>query len=90
MSPYMTWASPEHGQFIARPVDRRRTLAIGDGVQTDLFGAREQGLDALFIAAGINRDLMFAASETPDMAAIDRLLSEGDASARFAMANLAW
>jgi HAD superfamily hydrolase (TIGR01459 family) len=76
--------------ILTRPVDRHRTLAIGDGVQTDLAGAGEQGLDSLFIAAGINGDLTLGASETPDIAAIERLLKEGDASARFVMAKLAW
>ena len=33
-----------------------RVLAIGDGFRTDMFGARGQGLDTLFVAAGIHRD----------------------------------
>jgi HAD superfamily hydrolase (TIGR01459 family) len=33
-----------------------RALAIGDGFRTDMFGARGQGLDTLFVAAGIHRD----------------------------------
>jgi HAD superfamily hydrolase (TIGR01459 family) len=33
-----------------------RTLAIGDGFRTDVFGAKAVGLDVLFVAAGIHRD----------------------------------
>ena len=36
--------------------DRRRVLAIGDGVATDIAGAARQGLDALFVADGIHAD----------------------------------
>ena len=75
---------------LGRPVARDRVLAIGDGIQTDLAGADAQGLDALFIAAGINGALTLRASQTPDLGDVDRLLSDGAASARFVMANLVW
>ncbi len=29
-------------------------LAVGDGIRTDIAGARAQGLDALFVANGIH------------------------------------
>lgn len=35
---------------------KARILAIGDGVPTDLKGAAREGLDCLFISAGINED----------------------------------
>jgi len=35
-------------------VDPARTLAIGDGVQTDIRGALDNGLEAIFIARGIH------------------------------------
>ncbi|MFM9938513.1 MAG: TIGR01459 family HAD-type hydrolase [Hyphomicrobiaceae bacterium] len=38
------------------PVPRRRVLAIGDSVRTDLAAAAGAGVDALFIASGIHRD----------------------------------
>jgi HAD superfamily hydrolase (TIGR01459 family) len=76
--------------ILGRPIDRGRVLAIGDGVQTDLAGAEAQGLDALFIAAGVNGGLVSGASGAPDMGAIDRLLRNGAVSARFVMADLAW
>ena len=37
------------------PIDRRRVLAIGDGMKTDIAGATAAGIDALFITGGIHR-----------------------------------
>ncbi|ESQ78001.1 TIGR01459 family HAD-type hydrolase [Asticcacaulis sp. YBE204] len=37
-----------------KAVDKSRILAIGDGLPTDVLGANGQGLDLLFIAAGIH------------------------------------
>lgn len=37
------------------PVDRRRVLAIGDGMNTDIAGAARAGLDALLVTHGIHR-----------------------------------
>jgi HAD superfamily hydrolase (TIGR01459 family) len=36
-------------------IDRRRVLAVGDGMKTDIAGAAEAGFDALFITGGIHR-----------------------------------
>jgi len=71
------------------PVARARMLCIGDGVATDVKGANAQGLDVLFIAAGIHG----AETITPeglDAAAVEALLRQEGAHARFAMADLAW
>jgi len=76
--------------IFSRTLDKRRVLAIGDGVQTDLAGANEQGLDALFVAAGINGDLILGPKEAPNIAAIDSILRDGAVSARFVIADLAW
>ncbi|MDO8409104.1 MAG: TIGR01459 family HAD-type hydrolase [Phenylobacterium sp.] len=71
------------------PVARSRMLCIGDGVATDVKGANAQGLDVLFIAAGIHG----AETITPeglDAAAVEALLRQEGAEARFAMAELSW
>jgi HAD superfamily hydrolase (TIGR01459 family) len=39
-----------------RLIDPSRVLAIGDAMRTDVAGAARQGLDALFISAGIHHD----------------------------------
>ena len=36
-------------------IDRRRILAVGDGMKTDIAGAAAAGIDALFITGGIHR-----------------------------------
>jgi HAD superfamily hydrolase (TIGR01459 family) len=38
-------------------IDRSRVLAIGDGMRTDIIGARQAELDALFVTGGIHRSL---------------------------------
>jgi len=37
------------------PVDKRRVLAIGDGMKTDIAGAASVGLDTLLVTQGIHR-----------------------------------
>jgi len=46
------------------PTDRRRILSVGDGLKTDILGANNQGLDALFIAGdgGVHEGANDAAS----------------------------
>lgn len=41
---------------LGRSLSPARTLAIGDAMRTDIAGAQRQGLDALFITAGIHYD----------------------------------
>ncbi len=41
---------------LGRKFDRRRVLAIGDGMRTDIAGAVAQGLDTLFVSGGIHVD----------------------------------
>ena len=40
------------------PLARSRVLAIGDAMRTDIAGAAGQGLDALFVTAGIHREAL--------------------------------
>ncbi|MEO8811571.1 MAG: TIGR01459 family HAD-type hydrolase [Caulobacteraceae bacterium] len=70
--------------------DRRRVLAIGDAVATDVAGARQQGLDVLFIAAGIHGDGAVGADGRIDGAALDALLAQSGLTADFAMPSLRW
>ena len=39
---------------LGRRPDHKRVLCIGDAAATDLRGANQQGLDALFVAGGIH------------------------------------
>ncbi len=57
------------------PVDSRRVLAVGDGVNTDIVGAAQMGLDALFVTRGVHRDALHGDSldGQADAAALRRL-----------------
>lgn len=41
-------------KLLGRPVQPAETLAIGDGVATDVAGAQENGIDMLYISGGIH------------------------------------
>jgi HAD superfamily hydrolase (TIGR01459 family) len=41
-------------EIAGRPIAKERILAIGDGLRTDILGAKGAGIDALFIAGGIH------------------------------------
>ncbi|MEL7486958.1 MAG: TIGR01459 family HAD-type hydrolase, partial [Pseudomonadota bacterium] len=70
----------EHG---GGPMDRRRVLAVGDGLATDIAGANAFGVDALFVASG-NGVHQGGAD------AVDRVLKDAGANAVAAMEALTW
>ena len=59
-------------------IDRRRILAIGDGMKTDIAGAAAAGIDALFITGGIHRAALHgdAVDASADPNALNRLFAE--------------
>jgi HAD superfamily hydrolase (TIGR01459 family) len=71
-------------------VEDRRTLVIGDGVPTDVLGANDQGLDCLFVLAGIHARELCGGHGRPDAARIESFLEAAGARARYAMAELVW
>jgi HAD superfamily hydrolase (TIGR01459 family) len=75
---------------LGRALERRRVLAIGDGVTTDVAGAQAQGLDVLFVAAGIHGGAAMGGDGRLDASAVDGLLAAEGAQAQFAMAELVW
>jgi HAD superfamily hydrolase (TIGR01459 family) len=79
----------EAERLTGAPVARPRMLCIGDGVATDVKGANGQGLDVLFIAAGIHGGETIT-SDGLDAAAVEALLRQEGAQARWAMADLIW
>ena len=78
------------GELLDRRIDPGQVLAIGDGVATDLLGAEKQGLDALFIASGINGAAAIGADGRLGATEVDALLAKESASAAFVMAELTW
>jgi HAD superfamily hydrolase (TIGR01459 family) len=67
----------------------KRILAIGDGLDTDIRGANEQGIDVVFVADGIFAE---EAREGGKLAAhrLEAALAEKGVHAAFAMDTLAW
>ncbi len=72
------------------PVDRSRVLCIGDGVITDIKGAREQGLACLFIAKGIHGEAALGPDGRLDPAKVEALLAAEGVGATHAMSDLVW
>jgi HAD superfamily hydrolase (TIGR01450 family) len=69
--------------------DRRRVLAIGDAIRTDLAAAAGAGIDALFIASGIHNEVAMTDGEI-DAAKLAALFTPGTPSALAAMSFLRW
>ena len=71
-------------------VDRSRVLCVGDGVVTDVMGANAQGLDCLFVAAGIHGASAKGTDGRVDAAGAAALLRAETAHARYTLLDLAW
>ena len=69
-----------------RKVARSEILAIGDGIRTDMAGAAEFGLDAVFVASGLH--VGFGGEGLDDLRLAE--LFEGPKAPRAAMPALAW
>ena len=89
-APIYDLAIKEAEALLGRSVDRSRVLAIGDGVITDVMGANAQGLDCLFVAAGIHGTKARGADGRIDAGRAAALLAEETAYARYAMLDLVW
>ena len=63
-----------------------RPLAIGDGLETDIRGADNAGMDSLFIADGIHGEEIGDVTD----ASLARLFEKAGLSARAAMRTLVW
>ncbi|HTW34112.1 MAG TPA: TIGR01459 family HAD-type hydrolase [Rhizomicrobium sp.] len=73
----------------ARAAARRdivRPLAVGDGLETDIRGADNAGMDSLFIADGIHGEEIGDVTES----SLARLFGRAKLSARAAMRALVW
>jgi HAD superfamily hydrolase (TIGR01459 family) len=76
-------AQEAHGDF-----DRSRVIAIGDGMPTDVRGALSQGLDLLYISAGIHVAEYTVNGQT-DEAILNAWLKRENAAPKFWMPRLA-
>ncbi|MFN3463629.1 MAG: TIGR01459 family HAD-type hydrolase [Terricaulis sp.] len=86
--PIYDLARKELAAIARREIEPSRILCIGDGVVTDIAGANAQGLDSLFIAAGIHGEALWTDGKL-DPVKVDAALAADKARATYAMAALA-
>ncbi|MDP2213865.1 TIGR01459 family HAD-type hydrolase [Phenylobacterium sp.] len=67
-----------------------RILAVGDGPLTDVKGANDTGIDALFITGGIAAADCGPSAEAPEEERVDLVLSRAGVKAVGAMPRLVW
>jgi HAD superfamily hydrolase (TIGR01459 family) len=72
-----------------RVPDRKRILAIGDSVRTDLTGAQAFGLDYMFVTSGIHAD-DYGSRDAPDLSALDAIFAAAGVAPRAIMRGLVW
>ncbi|MCE8000484.1 MAG: TIGR01459 family HAD-type hydrolase [Rhodobiaceae bacterium] len=65
-------------------------LAVGDGLLTDIKGANDQGIDALFVTGGIAYERCGPTVDNPQSELVTEVLAETDGRAIGAMARLVW
>jgi HAD superfamily hydrolase (TIGR01459 family) len=70
-------------------VSRRRVLAIGDSVRTDLKGAAAFGLDSMFVVSGIHAEEL-GGRGAPDLGALNAIFAAAGIAPRAVMRGLRW
>jgi HAD superfamily hydrolase (TIGR01459 family) len=71
--------------------DRRRIAAIGDGLRTDVAGARSAGIDAVLVTGGIHKqECVLPGSEVPDAARVAALSERAGFWPDYVIAMLVW
>jgi HAD superfamily hydrolase (TIGR01459 family) len=68
---------------------RSRVIAIGDSVRTDFTGAFNQGIDCLFVTAGIH-SAELGGRDLPDREAVERIFAQTHERPRAVTHRLAW
>lgn len=76
--------------FAGGPVPDARILAVGDGPLTDIKGANDTGIDALFITGGIAAADCGPAPEAPEEERVTHVLERAGVHAVGAMPRLVW
>ncbi len=68
---------------------KRRVLAIGDSVRTDLRGATGFGLDCLFVTAGIHAEEL-GDRHDPNLAALNKIFADAGVAPKAVTQRLVW
>ncbi|MDP6346097.1 MAG: TIGR01459 family HAD-type hydrolase [Alphaproteobacteria bacterium] len=75
----------------APDIPRRRAVMIGDGLHTDVGGARRAGIDVIWVAGGIHADeVVFGSDGLPRAASVQALMDGAGEMATMALAGLRW
>jgi HAD superfamily hydrolase (TIGR01459 family) len=74
---------------LGRAADKRRVLAIGDSIRTDVRGAAAFGIDGLFISGGIHAEEL-GGREDPDPAALAEVFAAAGLYPKWVMRRLIW
>ena len=77
------------GAARGRPIDEARVLAIGDAMRTDVAGAVEQGIDVLFVTAGIHGEELHGDAPTA-VAALEQFSAQHGLWPTAAIRDLVW
>lgn len=73
---------------LGHEVDPARTLAIGDGIATDIMGGIAEGIDTLFVTGGLAAAHFGPDAGQPDPALLDSWLAARQLSPTFAIGRL--
>jgi HAD superfamily hydrolase (TIGR01459 family) len=65
-----------------------RTLAVGDGIATDILGAAQQGIASVFVAGGLAAAALGGNGANPDPTALSRWLADQPAQPDYAIGRL--
>lgn len=76
------------GKLRGQSLDRSRILGIGDGLPTDVLGAKNNNIDCLFVTNGIHA-ADYTSGEV-DTDALQKFLNENDASPKYWTKTLVW
>jgi len=79
----------EAEKLSGKSFEKSAILAIGDGMPTDIKGAADYGLDALFISAGIHT-YEYGEADDPDHGGVLKFLVENNASPVAYSPRLVW
>ena len=72
-----------------KAVPPARVIAVGDSIRTDVTGADANGLDCVFVTAGIHAEEL-GGHDTPDMARLRELFATAGVAPRAVMRRLRW
>jgi HAD superfamily hydrolase (TIGR01459 family) len=77
-------------ELLGRAVDPRKLLAIGDAVRTDVAGAAADGIDSLFLSAGIHAAELHDEAGGLDARRLDAFLTAQAVRPTAVMRHLVW